>query len=134
AGVELLGQGEDVPVAEAGGGAVGDAVRLEAGRDLQGVDGGLAQLAVAVQQGLHRVGAPAGGGSARLTGRRADVGHRAASVTGTCSGAAQRGTGRGAGSVQWPGTWASAGLAKGRGTPVRSSGRRRTGVRATASR
>ena len=67
AGVELFGEREDVAVAEAGGGAVGDAVRLKACRDLQRVDGALAEFAVAVHQGFDGVGgaAPGRGGAAR---------------------------------------------------------------------
>src|SRR5690606_11891890 len=64
AGEEFLGEGEDVAVPEAGGGPVGDAVGLQAGGDLQRVHGAFAELAVAVQEGLHGVGGAArpGGG------------------------------------------------------------------------
>ncbi|SCG06536.1 hypothetical protein GA0115255_121606, partial [Streptomyces sp. Ncost-T6T-2b] len=55
AGVQLLGEGEDVPVAVAGGGAVGESVGLQTGGDLQRIHGPFAQVAVVVQQGLHRV-------------------------------------------------------------------------------
>ncbi len=124
AGVELLGQGEDVAVAEARGGAVGDAVRFQARRDLQGVHRPDAQVVVAVQECLDGVG---------RTRRSpfAEVGHRVVSVAGTGVCRAHVGTGRGAGSVQWPGRRASAGAAKG-WTPSRRA--RRAGVRVTVSR
>ncbi len=57
-------------MAEACGGPVGDAVRLQARRDLQWVHGAFAQVAVPVQQSLHgiRRGGAAYGG--RGSGRR----------------------------------------------------------------
>ncbi len=59
--VQLLGEREDVAVAEAGGGPVGDAERFESGGDLQRVHGPFAQVPVTVQQGLHGIGATAPG-------------------------------------------------------------------------
>ncbi len=116
AGVQLLGEGEDVPVAEAGGGAVGDAVGLQPCGDLQGVHGPLAQLAVPVQQCLdgiprgppaHPVGHRRGWGC----GVGVDGGHTAASEVGSGAGLAQVGL------VQCPGTRASGGRAKGMPPP-----------------
>lgn len=54
-GVHLLRQGEDVPVPEAGGGAVRHPVRLQRGGDIQRVDGTDTEVAVAVHERLDRV-------------------------------------------------------------------------------
>ncbi|NHI07318.1 hypothetical protein STPH2_2682 [Streptomyces sp. KO7888] len=70
-------------MAEACGGPVGDAVRLQARRDLQWVHGAFAQVAVAVEQPLHGVG----GGTAR-GGRGRRLPHVSGLPTGNTSFAA----------------------------------------------
>lgn len=57
---------------EAGGGPVGDSVRLEAGRDLQGIDGPLAELSVPVHQRLDGIRATTTSGHL-APGTRADT-------------------------------------------------------------